>query len=144
MDAVRRLFNDRTNFHFQAIASNLTPANGAMTRLLTEVSQRYAAIPGSPHEWHAAALHQLWRLAYRKASTMADAFRAIMLPSSSPLSWFPLCPTSSPRRGRRRLRTEADEAKHADAIWKVRMPDRKVFSSASARSAARPLRLSLS
>ena len=38
------ILNDRTNFHFQAIASNLTPANGAMTRLLTEVAQRYGAI----------------------------------------------------------------------------------------------------
>ena len=63
------ILNDRTNFHFQAIASNLTPANGAMTRLLTEVSQRYAAIPGSPQAGHAAALEQLWRLAYREAST---------------------------------------------------------------------------
>ena len=75
------ILNDRTNFHFQAIASNLTPANGAMTRLLTEVSQRYGAIPGSPQEGHAAALEQLWRLAYREASTLAyaDAFRAIMI-----------------------------------------------------------------
>ena len=38
------ILNDRTNFHFHAIASNLTPANGAMTRLLNEVAQRYAAI----------------------------------------------------------------------------------------------------
>ena len=75
------VLNDRTNFHFHAIASNLTPANGAMTRLVNEVSQRYAAIPGSPQEGHAAALHQLWRLAYREASTLAyaDAFRAIMI-----------------------------------------------------------------
>ena len=75
------ILNDRTNFHFEAIASRLTPANGAMTRLLTEVSQRYAAIPGSPQHGHAAALEQLWRLAYREASTMAyaDAFRAIMI-----------------------------------------------------------------
>ena len=48
---------------------------------MTEVSQRYAAIPGSPQEGHAAALNQLWRLAYREASTMAyaDAFLAIMV-----------------------------------------------------------------
>ncbi len=41
------ILNNRTNFHFQAIASNLTPANGAMNRLVDEVAQRYAAIPGS-------------------------------------------------------------------------------------------------
>jgi MFS transporter, DHA2 family, multidrug resistance protein len=75
------ILNNRTNFHFHAIASNLTPANGAMMRLVTEVSQRYAAIPGSPHAGHEAALKQLWRLAYREASTLAyaDAFRAIMV-----------------------------------------------------------------
>ncbi len=75
------ILNDRTNFHFQAIASNLTPANGAMTRFLAEAAHRYAAIPGSPQQGHAAALGQLWRLAYREASTMAyaDAFRAIMI-----------------------------------------------------------------
>jgi MFS transporter, DHA2 family, multidrug resistance protein len=75
------ILNDRTNFHFVAIASNLTPANGAMTRLLGEVAQRYGAIPGSPHAGRMAALEQLWNLAYREASTMAyaDAFRAIML-----------------------------------------------------------------
>src|SRR5271166_1535231 len=75
------ILNDRTNFHFQAIASNLTPANGAMTRLIGDLAQRYGAIPGSPQEGHAAALHQLWRLAYREASTLAyaDAFRAIMI-----------------------------------------------------------------
>jgi DHA2 family multidrug resistance protein len=75
------ILNDRTNFHFHAIASNLTPANGAMTRLVTEVAQRYAAIPGSPQAGHEAALKQLWLLAYREASTLAyaDAFLAIMV-----------------------------------------------------------------
>jgi MFS transporter, DHA2 family, multidrug resistance protein len=75
------ILNNRTNFHFQAIASNLTPANGAMTRLLNEVAQRYAAIPGSQQAGHQAALKQLWALAYREASTMAyaDAFLAIMV-----------------------------------------------------------------
>ena len=75
------ILNNRTNFHFQAIASNLTPANGAMTRLVNEVAQRYAAIPGSPQAGHQAALKQLWLLAYREASTLAyaDAFLAIMV-----------------------------------------------------------------
>jgi MFS transporter, DHA2 family, multidrug resistance protein len=75
------IINARTNFHFAAIASNLTPANGAMTRLLDDLTQRYGAIPGSAQAGHAAALKQLWELAYREASTLAyaDAFRAIML-----------------------------------------------------------------
>ncbi len=75
------ILNNRTNFHFHAIASNLTPANGAMTRLVDGVAQLYAAIPGSPQAGHQAALKQLWPLAYREASTMAyaDAFLAIMV-----------------------------------------------------------------
>jgi DHA2 family multidrug resistance protein len=75
------IINARTNFHFVAIASNLTPANSAMTRYLDEMTQRYGAIPGSPDAGHAAALKHLWELAYREASTLAyaDAFRAIMV-----------------------------------------------------------------
>jgi MFS transporter, DHA2 family, multidrug resistance protein len=75
------ILNSRTNFHFVAIASNLNPANGAMTRFLDEMGQRYGAIPGSPAAGHTAALKQLWELAFREASTLAyaDAFRAIMI-----------------------------------------------------------------
>jgi MFS transporter, DHA2 family, multidrug resistance protein len=75
------ILNARTNFHFVAIASNLTPANGAMTRLVDEIGRRYGAIPGSLHAGQVAAAKQLWELAYREASTLAyaDAFRAIMV-----------------------------------------------------------------
>ena len=75
------ILNDRTNFHFLAIASNLTPANGAMVRLMDDMTLRYGAIPGSPQAGHVAALKQLWQIAYREASTIAyaDAFRAIMV-----------------------------------------------------------------
>ncbi|HET8920792.1 MAG TPA: DHA2 family efflux MFS transporter permease subunit [Xanthobacteraceae bacterium] len=75
------IINARTNFHFVAIASNLTPANGAMTRFVDEMGQRYGSIPGSLQEGHTAALKQLWQLAFREASTLAyaDAFRAIMI-----------------------------------------------------------------
>jgi MFS transporter, DHA2 family, multidrug resistance protein len=75
------ILNTRTNFHFLAIASNLTPANGPMTRLVDAMTERYGAIPGSLQTGHAAAMKQLWELAYREAATMAyaDAFRAIMI-----------------------------------------------------------------
>ncbi|HKM64093.1 MAG TPA: DHA2 family efflux MFS transporter permease subunit [Acidisphaera sp.] len=75
------ILNDRTNAHFLTIASNLTPTNGAMDRLLAAMTQRYAMLPGSHGAGHDAALKQLWQLAYREASTLAyaDAFRAIML-----------------------------------------------------------------
>jgi DHA2 family multidrug resistance protein len=76
------ILNTRTNFHFDAIASHLTPANGPMQRMVAGMTERYGAMmPGSPDAGHVAALKQLWRLAYREASTLAyaDAFRAIML-----------------------------------------------------------------
>jgi DHA2 family multidrug resistance protein len=75
------ILNARTNFHFDAIAYHLTPANGPMERMIAGLSSRYAAIPGSLDDGHVAALKQLWHLAYREASTLAyaDAFRAIMV-----------------------------------------------------------------
>jgi len=75
------ILNTRTNFHFDGIAYHLTPANGAMTRMVDGIAQRYGAIPGSPEAGHLAALEALWHLAYREASTLAfaDAFNAIML-----------------------------------------------------------------
>jgi DHA2 family multidrug resistance protein len=75
------VINDQTNLHFLRIASHLTPANGTMERFLQGVAGRYGALPGSARDGHAAAVDQLWHLAYREASTLAfaDAFRAIML-----------------------------------------------------------------
>jgi DHA2 family multidrug resistance protein len=75
------ILNARTNVHFDRIAAHLTPANGAMERLLGNLAHRYAALPGSLDGGHVAALKALWRLAYREAATLAyaDAFRAIML-----------------------------------------------------------------
>jgi EmrB/QacA subfamily drug resistance transporter len=60
------ILNARTNFHFDAIASHLTPANGAMQRTVAGMTQRYGAMPGSPEAGHVAALKQLWQLAYRE------------------------------------------------------------------------------
>src|SRR5579864_1562213 len=54
------ILNDRTNLHFERIASNLTPANGPMMRLLDGVSGSYGVVPGAIDTGHAAALHQLW------------------------------------------------------------------------------------
>jgi MFS transporter, DHA2 family, multidrug resistance protein len=75
------ILNQRTNFHFLAIASNLTPANGAMGRFVDHMIDRYGAIPGTLQAGHVAAVKQLWELAYREALTLAyaDAFRAIMV-----------------------------------------------------------------
>ena len=75
------ILNQRTNFHFLAIASNLTPANGAMARFVDHMTARYGVLPGSLQAGHIAAVKQVWELAYREASTLAyaDAFRAIMI-----------------------------------------------------------------
>ncbi len=75
------ILNDQTNRHFLAIASNLTPANPAMERLLTGLSARLSAALSSADAGQHAALRQLHDIAYREAATMAyaDAFRAIMV-----------------------------------------------------------------
>ncbi|WP_227307845.1 DHA2 family efflux MFS transporter permease subunit [Acidisoma cellulosilyticum] len=75
------ILNDKTNLHFERIASHLTPANLPMDQFMQSMTQRYAALPAGPVIAHSAALEQLWNLAYREARTMAfaDAFRAIML-----------------------------------------------------------------
>jgi DHA2 family multidrug resistance protein len=75
------ILNDRTNLHFERIASNLTPANGAMMRLIHGVAGTYGAVPGAVDEGQAAALRQLFHLAYREAATLAyaDAFQILMV-----------------------------------------------------------------
>jgi DHA2 family multidrug resistance protein len=75
------ILNNRTNFHFTALAAHLTSASGAMNRLIAGVTARDTALLGDPHAAHAAALKQLWHLVYREASTMAyaDTFRAIVI-----------------------------------------------------------------
>jgi len=75
------ILNDRTNFHFQVIASHLTPANGPMRQMVGALAERYGSFANAMQEGHTAALKKLWLLAYREASTMAyaDAFRAVMM-----------------------------------------------------------------
>ena len=75
------IINDQTNLHFDHIATRMTAGSGPTTRLLATVGDRYASLPGAVDDGHAAALRQLWQLAYREASTLAfaDAFRAIGL-----------------------------------------------------------------
>jgi MFS transporter, DHA2 family, multidrug resistance protein len=75
------IINDQTNLHFLNIASTLTPANAAMDHLLQARAADFTPILGSTSAGHAAALQELYSLAYREASTMAyaDAFRAIMI-----------------------------------------------------------------
>jgi DHA2 family multidrug resistance protein len=75
------IVNIRTNFHFLAIASNLTQANGSMMQLIDRLGLAFGASPAAQHAGHVVALKQLWLLAYREASTLAyaDAFLAVMV-----------------------------------------------------------------
>jgi MFS transporter, DHA2 family, multidrug resistance protein len=75
------VLNNRTNFHFLALASNLTDANAPMRRILAATSQRLTETLGSPVAGHEAAIRELWQLAYAQAETLsyADAFGTIML-----------------------------------------------------------------
>jgi MFS transporter, DHA2 family, multidrug resistance protein len=86
------ILNSRTNAHFVDIASTLTPANGAMDRLVQGLTHRYAVALGDAAAGHLAALKSLWQLAYREAATMAyaDAFRAIMVAFILATAFVPL------------------------------------------------------
>ena len=92
------ILNDQTNGHFQIIAARLTAANGAMTRTVHAIAERYAVLPAGPQMADRAALHRLWSLAYREASTLAyaDAFRATL--RSSGTSKVPTINATMPAR----------------------------------------------
>jgi DHA2 family multidrug resistance protein len=75
------VLNNRTNFHFSVLASNLTDANAPTRHVLAGMTQRLSLTLGSPVAGHKAALRELWQLAYAQAETLsyADAFRTITL-----------------------------------------------------------------
>jgi len=75
------IINDKTNYHFQMIASHFNPGNVPMNNFLAKIGGRYAAQAGVLGDGHTAALKQLFQLAYREAATVAyaDAFRVIMI-----------------------------------------------------------------
>ncbi len=71
------VLNDRTNFHFQILSSNLTAARPHVLSTLTALQTQM----GSTLNSQRAALQELWQITYAQASTLAyaDAFRAIAL-----------------------------------------------------------------
>jgi MFS transporter, DHA2 family, multidrug resistance protein len=102
------ILNSRTNFHFDAIASNLTPANGAMTRL---VNESLSATPRSqetrkPDTRRRSSSCGSSRIARRRRSPMPTPFLRSWPPSLSRPCWSHSCATSSRQRRRPRLRTE--------------------------------------
>jgi DHA2 family multidrug resistance protein len=75
------ILNDRTNFHFTALASHLTAANPAVNSLLAGTTAHFVRLFGSADQARLAALKGLWGAAWREAATLAygDAFLAIMV-----------------------------------------------------------------
>jgi MFS transporter, DHA2 family, multidrug resistance protein len=71
------VLNDRTNFHFLVLASQLTAARPGVTQALAGMQQHLGGTADAPR----AALRELWEITYAQAATLAyaDAFRAIML-----------------------------------------------------------------
>lgn len=71
------VLNDRTNFHFMVLASQLTAARPPVMAAVAHMQALLAGTAYAPR----AALRELWQLTYAQAATMAyaDAFRAIML-----------------------------------------------------------------
>jgi MFS transporter, DHA2 family, multidrug resistance protein len=71
------VLNDRTNFHFLTLASNLTTARPQTLNALAALQTQMGGTLDTPR----AALQELWKMTYAQAATLAyaDAFRAIAL-----------------------------------------------------------------
>ncbi len=96
------VLNDRANLHFLRIAERLTPANGAMMATVQGMEGRDAGmLGGDPAHAHAAALKQLWSLAWREAQTMtyADAFLLIAGAFAVATAMVPLMRKVAPPKG---------------------------------------------
>lgn len=82
------VLNDRTNFHFQVLASNITAAHPQALNALAALQTQLGGALGSQR----AALQELWQITYAQAATLAyaDAFRAITLAFIAAICLAPL------------------------------------------------------
>jgi MFS transporter, DHA2 family, multidrug resistance protein len=73
------LLNGRTNLHLLRIAERLTAANTDLMNLLRGMAARYTQAWGDPLGGQAAALKNLWTMAYREAQVeaFADAYLVV-------------------------------------------------------------------
>jgi DHA2 family multidrug resistance protein len=100
--ACATILNDRTNLHFLRLAEHLNPTNPAMVSTLGGMADRNAGLfSGDVDHGHAAALRQLWSLAYREAQTLtyADAFMAIAVCFALATVLVPLMRKVAPPKG---------------------------------------------
>jgi MFS transporter, DHA2 family, multidrug resistance protein len=96
------LLNDRTNLHFLRIAEHLTSANNELINRLHGMTARYAQSMGDSVSGQAAALKNLWLLAYREAQVQAfaDAYLAIAVCFALSVMMVPFMHKVSPFRVR--------------------------------------------
>jgi MFS transporter, DHA2 family, multidrug resistance protein len=82
------VLNDRTNFHFQVLASNVTAAHPQALATLAALQAQL----GNTLDSQRAALQELWQITYAQAATLAyaDAFRAITLAFAAAVFLAPL------------------------------------------------------
>ncbi|HEX4376687.1 MAG TPA: DHA2 family efflux MFS transporter permease subunit [Steroidobacteraceae bacterium] len=93
------LLNDRANQHFLHLAERLNGSNVAAQSLLSQASATDAARWGGDiAHGNAAALHQLWKLAFREAQTQAfaDTFLVIMVCVIASMVLIPLLKKAMP------------------------------------------------
>ena len=92
------ILNDRTNLHFLRLAEHLNTANAAAVDWLERVGTGYESAFVDGAHGQAAALRQLWSLAWREAQvqTYADAFLSITICFVIATAMVPLMRKSAP------------------------------------------------
>jgi DHA2 family multidrug resistance protein len=100
--ACATILNDRANLHFLRLAEHLTSANPAAAEFMQRAgTANAAAIGGDAAHGKAAAVQQLFALAWREAQTLtyADAFMAIMVCFIVAAAMVPLMRKIAPPKG---------------------------------------------
>ncbi|MCE4225104.1 DHA2 family efflux MFS transporter permease subunit [Methylobacterium sp. C25] len=100
--ACATILNDRTNLHFLRLAEHLNTTNATMLATMRGIESRTTGVfSGDADHGHAAAVKQLWSLAYREAQTMtyADAFVAITICFVFATALVPLMRKVGPPKG---------------------------------------------
>lgn len=82
------ILNDRVNLHFQRIADHLSAVNSNVTELLNSTIAGYAQAWGDPIQAQAAALKNLWVLAFREAQVQAFADAYLVIAACFVLAFF--------------------------------------------------------
>jgi membrane fusion protein (multidrug efflux system) len=100
--ACATILNDRTNLHVLRLAEHLNTTNATMLATMRGIETRTTGVfSGDSDHGHAAAVKQLWTLAYREAQTMtyADAFVGITICFVLATALVPLMRKVGPPKG---------------------------------------------